>query len=365
MNKSIDTLSESTEWPLRGETHGQVSPLWLLTRQPRLNELVAYLTDMRKVIDVDPDGGHVLSFSRARLGMARTEFAQMIRQGEARLHLFCKLLASCLFAKFEMQSVVIGEVPNTRKRFQYSQGIDPATLFSETDLALGTRLLDLLRCQSSEGWETPRLVANFVEYQPLLENDYAIHKMISRVKAEEEIWNKVCDEIFRLDELIQKDKQFRTLSPFIKDVFGVKVVVGTPDDARYLQAALEMSALKPHGGTDANMSETVWLRVLESKDYLGDSGKKRTGWEAIKSVVNWSGGVFELQIQPLANYFLERERLTSESHVAFKQNRENIRNGVISHYPLIGFYRDLLRWLFLEAKSCSPSFRSVQVVVND
>ena len=83
------------------------------------------------------------------------------------------------------------------------------------------------------------MVANFVEYQPLVENRHGIHKMISRIKAEEEIWNKVCDEIFRIDELLERDKELRALSRYVKDVFGVKVVVGTPDDARKLQTTLE------------------------------------------------------------------------------------------------------------------------------
>ena len=33
--------------------------------------------------------------------------------------------------------------------------------------------------------------------------------MVSRIKAEEQIWNKVVDTIFDLDRLVQLDKQLR------------------------------------------------------------------------------------------------------------------------------------------------------------
>ena len=54
-------------------------------------------------------------------------------------------------------------------------------------------------------------------------NEWGIHKFISRIKAEEQIWNKVVDSIFGFDQLVNADKQLRHLGGFVKDVFGVKV----------------------------------------------------------------------------------------------------------------------------------------------
>ncbi|MEC9465575.1 MAG: hypothetical protein VX834_07315 [Myxococcota bacterium] len=349
----------------RGTVPGKASPLWLLTQQPMVNALVSYLETQRRAIDAAPQATHVLSFSRGHLRTVRSEFADMIRQGEARLHMLCGLLGRSLFSDYEMQSVVIGEVPTTQRRFEHAQRIEQATLFGETDLDLGNRILAQLRCDDGNDWVKPALVANFVEYQPLVENRHGIHKMISRIKAEEEIWNKVCDEIFRIDELLERDKELRALSRYVKDVFGVKVVVGTPDDARKLQTTLESLLFEAQDANGDDEDRSGRMRFVEVKDYLGDSGQKQSGWEAIKSVVSWAGGMFELQIQPLGNYFMERERLTRESHAAFKENRERIRNQLAAEYPLMGFYRDLLRWLFLEPKSSPPRFDGVEIQVCD
>ena len=65
------------------------SPLWLLTKQPMVNDLVSYLETQRKAIDDAPHRRHVLSFSRQHLRAVRADFADMIRHGEARLHLLC------------------------------------------------------------------------------------------------------------------------------------------------------------------------------------------------------------------------------------------------------------------------------------
>ena len=85
----------------------------------------------------------------------------------------------------------------------------------------------------------------------------------------------------------------------------------------------------------------------------------------MKSVVRWWDGIFEIQLQPLNNYFREREKLTTESHWAFKSSREHIRNQIAEGIPLMGFYRDLLQWLFLEPHGAPPYFHKVEVVLED
>ncbi|MGH9143669.1 MAG: hypothetical protein ACRD2I_21240, partial [Vicinamibacterales bacterium] len=118
------------------------------------------------------------------------------------------------------------------------KSISPGDLYSQTDLDLGTRQLRRLRYHDGGVWSRASLVANVVEYQPAGMNQWAIHKVISRIKAEEQTWNKVVDSIFGFDQLVSADKQLRHLGGFVKDVFGVKVVVGDSQAVRVLHEAL-------------------------------------------------------------------------------------------------------------------------------
>ena len=96
--------------------------------------------------------------------------------------------------------------------------------------------------------------------------------MISRIKAEEEIWNKVCDELFKIDELVTRDKELAKLSRYVKDVFGLKVVVSTPDKARELQEQLEAMVFSPqrlHQALVPYETKNMKMDFIEVKDYLG------------------------------------------------------------------------------------------------
>jgi hypothetical protein len=107
------------------------------------------------------------------------------------------------------------------------------------------------------------------------------------------------------------------------------------------------------------------LEFIETKDYLTGHDKE-SGWEAIKSVVTWNSRVFEVQVQPLGNFWREREFLTRESHAGFKNRREQVRHQVAQHIPLFGFYQELLKWLFQSADDTPPpSFSGVSVSVVD
>lgn len=335
----------------------------MVTREPRVTQLVAYLQAQSAKILGEPAEQHVLHFSRAELEGIREAFAQTIRRGESKLHHLGGLLSQTLFGgPYELDSVVIGQVEGTRERFTLVQTLSPAELYGLTDLDLGTRQLARLRF---DGWRRANLVANFVEYQPQGLGSSGTYKIITRIKAEEEIWNKVVDEIFALDELVSKDKQLRKLSRYVKDVFGLKIVVGEADHVRLLHERLEgyrweLSELSALGipaseGTDR-------LEFVEVKDYLDQS--KKSGWKAMKSVVRWWDDTFEIQVQTLRNYLRERERLTRESHSSFRLRREQVRDQVAEAVPLFGFYRDLLRWLFLEPQEPPPSFPSVCVDVS-
>lgn len=430
------------------------SPLGMITDARALTSLIGYLQDMRMVIEKDPDASHCLEFSRSQIEDARADFEAALRQGERKQHALCSLFGQRLLGAYYTQSVVVGELPRTKHRFELSQLVETSTLLSDTDLNLGNRVLAQHRVLSNGQWVNPSLVASFVEYHPTMfhrqeededaedacapplaqledlsdageEKDWAIFKMISRIKAEQvrarrragggmrlgrpqscavtrqEIFNKVCDEIFDFDALVREfsdsgDKQLAAMSYYVKDVFGIKLVVGSAAQARALQEDIrnlrftseDLSGIPIDGPLEK-------VHLLEVKDHLGASRKSRSGWECLKSVFEWNGSLFELQIQPLINYCLERERLTKQSHAAFKQKREDTRDKVrqrptsrrrcasldhararpacppqvASKVPLFGFYRELLRTLFVEPPVCDgltiPQFGNVKVDIRE
>jgi hypothetical protein len=349
-------------------TPRSASPLWLVTNEPSLHDLVGYLTEMRRLIEADPAGEHRLSFSRAEITEVRAAFARMILFGERKLHRLCSLLCNSFFpARFELESVVVARVDTTGERLVLSRLLKPDELGELTDLDLGTREVAKLRYHDGRAFRPAHLVANFVEYQPFETTPHGIFKVGSRIKAEEEIWNKVADEIFDLDGLVQRDKKLRRLSRYVKDVFGLKIVAVDRRRVRKLHDALsglsfDDASLLAHG-VDPSES-TRRLSFVEVKDYLAE-GEKKSGWTAMKSVVEWSGGTFEIQVQPLRNYLRERERITRESHAGFKARRESLRDEVAAAVPLFGFYRDVLRWLFLAPDEAAPEFANVRVSIRD
>jgi hypothetical protein len=330
-----------------------ISPLGMIAKEPALNELVAILQRFRSAYEQDATPAP-LTFSRRHIAEARLSFATVIRRGEERLHQLCSLLADAFLGSYQMQSVVIGEVAALNERFTLTLELTPEQLYATTDLDLGRRQLDRLRFVHGETTSRPSLVSNVVEYQGLEPNRFNAHKILSRVKAEEEIWNKVADEIFNLDGLVLRDKQLRHLSRFVKDVFGIKIVVGDNDDVYKVQKGL--TALTPGGEA---------LEFVEVKDYLSREHRKRSGWKAVKSVVRWKDKTFEIQVQPLGNFLHERELLTRESHAGFKSKREGLREQIAEQLPLFGYYLALLRWLFSGPEGAPPELPGVVVRLLD
>jgi ppGpp synthetase/RelA/SpoT-type nucleotidyltranferase len=291
----------------------------------------------------------------------------MIRKGEEGLHRLCELFCTTLVGKYQLQSVVIGETPTTHERFTLTQILSRQDLYSTIDLDLGNRQLRKLTYFDGKSWVSPILVANMVEYQPTEPNSHGVHKIISRIKAEEELWNKVVDEIFGLDSLVTRDKQLRHLSRYVKDIFGVKIVVGTSEEAIELHDQLERYTWTPAQLEEVGepfSPKTKELIFLETKDYIRGADKS-SGWEAVKSVIMWSGRMFEVQIQPLGNFWREREHLTRESHAGFKSRREEVRQQIAEQIPLFRFYQNLLRWLIQLPDSPAPTFPGVSVRVTD
>jgi hypothetical protein len=343
------------------------SPLWMVSQSPALNELVAMLQRSRHAL-VDGGGTGTLRFSRAQVAQARAEFVAMIRRGERDLHRLAGLLADAVLGPHQLRSVVIGAIEESSERFTISVDVSADDVAGSTDLDLGNRVLARLAIADGRHWRRATLVSNVVEYEAQEPNRLNAYRILTRIKAEEEIWNKAVDEIFELDRMVLRDKQLRHLGRYVKDVFGIKIVVASRDDAYKAQqalAALVFDAEHLNRREVPADGEHASLRFIEVKDYMTRRSRKHSGWSAMKSVVQWGGRMFEIQVQPLSNFLLERERLTKESHASFKDTRDRVRDEVGSKVPLFSFYQRLLRWIFVEQSGDPPTHEGVEVVVVD
>ncbi|MGQ0504954.1 MAG: hypothetical protein ACT4TC_06500 [Myxococcaceae bacterium] len=343
------------------------SPLWMVSQAPALNALVVALQRARAALEQGTSGGRI-ELSRTEVSRARAEFSEMIRRGERELHFLAGLLSDRLVGEYSLRSVVIGEVEKTRERFTLIADVSREEVASSTDLDLGTRLLARLAIADTRGWRRVGLVSNVVEYEPQGPNEFSVYRILTRIKAEEEIWNKVADEIFNLDALVLRDKQLQHLSRYVKDVFGIKLVVGTNEDAYRVQEELSRLTFTPEQLRAREVHEDEAhqkLTHVELKDYLQRPSRKQSGWSALKSVVHWGGRTFEIQVQTLSNFLHERERLTRESHQGFKATRERVRDEVSARLPLFGFYRSLLRWLLVDPTGDAPTYEGVELVLKD
>ena len=213
------------------------SPLWMVSQAPALNELVLALKRARGELESGAGGGKLV-FSRAALAKARAEFGAMIRRGERDLHALAGLLAKELLDGYGVRSSAIGEMERTHERFTITVDVSEEDVAASTDLDLGTRILARLAIADQRGWMRANLVSNVVEYEPTGPTPLNVYRILTRIKAEEEIWNKVVDELFDLDAIVLRDKQLQHLSRYVKDVFGVKIVVGDDDDAYRVQEQL-------------------------------------------------------------------------------------------------------------------------------
>lgn len=375
--KPIIEIFPNLDPPLKTEIPEEISyrnsnsPLWMATQEPLLNELVTQLQQLRVRLMTDPDAFHRICFSKSELVKLRNDFAKMILRGEKELHQLSHLICNSFVTSYQLRSVIFGEVDKTKRRFALTLDITPDELYSTPDIDLGTHQLNRLRfnvgAPDKENWSGASLVANTIDYLPTEPNEYKIHRIISRIKAEEEIWNKVVDEIFDLDSIVVRDKKLRQFSRFVKDIFGIKIVVGEDEDVYRVQHALlglrwsdeALAAVSALPGPSTHA-----LEVVEVKDYLGRQ-RKQSGWEAVKSVVHWGDKTFEIQVQPLRNFLRERELLTRESHTSFKAKRERVREQVAQQIPLFHFYRELLRWLFLSPNTLPPQYHQLQLQLVD
>jgi len=161
-----------------------VTPLWMITQEPDLNNLVKYLQEKRTVITDNPDKEHVLKFSRSQIEAARAAFSRMVRRGEMRLHRLSELTGSEIFeTRYSRQVVVVGQRNGNGgqgQRFQLVQPLSAEELYAQTDLDLGSRQLERFMWQDkSRNWSKASLVANFVEYDALEVKNWGVFKCLN------------------------------------------------------------------------------------------------------------------------------------------------------------------------------------------
>ena len=330
---------------------------------PVLHKFIAYLGEKKAEQEANPEQRVNIELSREFITSVRESFRENILDGERQLHNLSHLLSSVLLeGEFELHSNVIGVLPGDEERpFLIRERIAQETLFSVTDIDLGNQMLDNFRYKLGKSWVPLTLSANFVEYLPLGRPDTGVNRLTSRVKAEEELWNKVTDEIFMIDDLVSRDKHLRRYSKYVKDIFGVKIVCDNEETCMKVHDKLHSLTYgdmhREHLGWIQNLTLSAnddmsanLLNFLETKNYLtcAPEEMKKTGWKALKSVAKWNGRLFEIQVQPLSNYYLELDHMSGPSHNSFKLKRDDLRNEVAERIPLYGFYRDLLKMLFLE-----------------
>ncbi|MBY0551267.1 MAG: hypothetical protein K2W95_28560 [Candidatus Obscuribacterales bacterium] len=357
------------------------SPLYMAMHDPVLYRFVEYLTQQKEEQERNPDTAITLEFERSFITSVRDAFRQKILDGEKHLHQLAHLIASALLeGRCELHSNVIGMLPGDGERpFLIRERISADKLLNVLDIDLGNQMLDNFRYRQGRSWVPLELSANFIEYLPLGRHFTGVNRLTSRVKAEEELWNKVTDEIFQLNQLVSRDKHLNRFSKYVKDIFGLKIVCD--DDNACLEVHKKLVSLTvdsvpqenntaPHQLFIAEQERTgsdKLLEFLETKDYLTcpESEMKKTGWKALKSVVKWSDRMFEIQVQPLSNYYLELDHMAGPSHQSFKIQRDIMREEVAERVPLYGFYRKLLRQLFKDSEDVSFKCDHASIHIKD
>jgi hypothetical protein len=356
------------------------SPLFMAVNDPVLHRFISFLAGKKSQQERSPGESLTIDISRDAVTRLRESFKQSILDGEWTLHMMAHVLSTRFLGKeCELHSNAIGVLPGGEQRpFLIRERITRDILFSQTDLDLGNQMLAHFRYRADGSWLPLELSANFVEYLPPTMTSAGVNRITSRVKAEEELWNKVADELFGLDELVQRDKHLRQYSKYIKDIFGLKIVCENDEACLAIHEQLRAlrvrdcdwslldDALRRRSASFTFDADAPLLEFVETKDYLScaPSERKRTGWKALKSVVRWQGQLLEIQVQPVANYYMELDHMAGPSHRSFKISRDAFREELARRIPLYGFYRNLLKRLFV-GNGGSFESKSISVVLTD
>ena len=295
----------------QGNSHFS-SPLELAIKDKKINEVIERI---RRFIE---EGGSPDQFfkiiSSAEVVEIKAKFDEAIKRGEHGLIEFSLRLCFLYFTTrdVDIDITVLARTPGTpslpvavRKRIELER------LLKVRDRKLAEEILS----EDMPGDRELRSIATFVEYQPknILPECPALF-LISRVKATDDICAKICDHIFRVHEKSFTDKIFTHLSPYLKDVYGIKII-----------ARSQSSCYEAYN----RLRTLEGIKVVEFKDYI--KSEKKSGFVCLKPVVYSSDQVYEIQIQSKVMYDLEI-RDTRASHRTYMERRERLRASFGNRY---------------------------------
>lgn len=338
------------------------SPIAMMTHDERTSRFLARISqqlDGLRDASVNGTRPPELRLSREEVAYVREQWESVVLEGERRLHGLARLLVGELIGTDNVQRVarvVAGpkeEIEGSDARIVIEEFISKAQLATTTDYGLAAdisrRYLYRPVSEEGEGFSALYPRALFLEFRPLeIGEDGYTTRVITRVKANDAIWNKVCDALFDIDRVISRDKILNTKSKYVKDVFGIKILVFRPHDCYAAEKQLDETVFNLAKLSAMDLDGLPnHLEMVERKDYLSQQGKqKKTGWEALKNVYRWGEHTFEIQIQTEANYFAEISDLSSTSHRTFEMQRRHLRWELEKILPHYQDFRHLLRGIF-------------------
>jgi hypothetical protein len=336
------------------------SPVVVMTKDERTSRFLVRIAKQLDILrDADATGKPApeLVLSREEMGYVRQRWEAIVLGGEQRLYGLANLLVTGLLGTDNVQRVarvVAGlkeEVETADSRIVIEEFISTEQLTQTTDYGLAAAIARryLYRPHGEEDFASIYPRASFLEFRPLEIVDARIAtRVITRVKANDAIWNKVCDALFEIDQVISRDKILNSKSKYVKDVFGIKILVIQPHDCYLVENQLDDMIFNPDHMVALGIDNVPdRLDLIERKDYLGDTSvRKKTGWEALKNVYRWGQHYFEVQIQTEANYFAEISDLSSTSHRTFEMQRRHLRWELEKILPHYREFRHLLRGIF-------------------
>lgn len=331
----------------------------MMTKDERTSRFLARIAlqlDMLRDADAAGKRAEELVLSLEEIAHVRARWEDIVLRGEQQLHVLASNLAEDLLQTENIQRVarvVAGpkeEIETAASRIVIEEFISPSQLAETTDYRLAAEIARryLYRPHGEEDFSVLYPRASFLEFRPLeLGNGSVATRVITRVKANDAIWNKVTDALFDVDSVISRDKILNAKSKYVKDVFGIKVLVGLPHDCYRVESRLDELEVPLHTTDRTDLRNREPLELIEQKDYLRRDGqKKQTGWEALKNVYRWGQHYFEVQIQTEANYFAEISDLSSTSHRTFEMQRRHLRWELETILPHYRDFRHLLRGIF-------------------
>ena len=335
------------------------SPIAMMTKDERTSRFlsrIALQLDMLREADASGRRADELVLSREEMAYVRAQWEDIVLRGEQKLHALASLLAEGLLRTENVQRVarvVAGpkeEVETAASRIVIEEFISPSQLAQTTDYRLAAEIARryLYRPHGEDEFSSIYPRASFLEFRPLQLGEGSVAtRVITRVKANDAIWNKVTDALFDIDGVISRDKILNTKSKYVKDVFGIKILVGQTRDCYTVESQLDEMKLTSLFPVEEHSFNTDQLELIERKDYIRQDGqKKKTGWEALKNVYRWGQHYFEIQIQTEANYFAEISDLSSTSHRTFEMQRRHLRWELETILPHYRDFRHLMRGIF-------------------